>query len=418
MKIAGIDIGTTSVCGIVLDTETGEVLKSVTENSDAFISECRPYEKIQSVDKILDKAMGILHGFESMDIDAIGVTGQMHGIVYTDTDGNAVSPLYTWQDERGNESYKDSTYAEYLGSSSGYGADTDFYNRVNNIRPKNAVNYCTIQDYLVMKLCSLKTPVIHNTDYASFGAGVEDNDAMVTEDFAVAGNYGNIPVAVAIGDNQASVLSTLTEGGVLVNVGTGSQVSVISHKQITADNVESRPYFEGKYLSVGAALCGGRAYSILKNFYSKVFSYNSDIDDAEIYAIMDKMLCKDERPLNADTRFAGTRTDKSVTGSVIGITEENFTPEALTAGIIRGMSKELFDMYNAMGSHASHLVGSGNGIRKNLHLVKVAEEMFGHKMKIPCHVEEAAYGAALYAGVSVGIFKSLKEAQKLIKYII
>ena len=36
------------------------------------------------------------------DIERIGVTGQMHGILYLDGEGNAVSPLYTWQDARGD----------------------------------------------------------------------------------------------------------------------------------------------------------------------------------------------------------------------------------------------------------------------------------------------------------------------------
>ena len=41
----------------------------------------------------------------------------MHGILYADENGAAVSPLYTWQDERGNLEYKDgATYAEYLNS--------------------------------------------------------------------------------------------------------------------------------------------------------------------------------------------------------------------------------------------------------------------------------------------------------------
>lgn len=35
-------------------------------------------------------------------METIGLTGQMHGILYIDEDGNCVSPLYTWQDGRGN----------------------------------------------------------------------------------------------------------------------------------------------------------------------------------------------------------------------------------------------------------------------------------------------------------------------------
>lgn len=99
MKAIGIDIGTTSVCGILIDAATGCVEKSVTKNSNAFIPGCAEWEKIQSVDKIMTAATDILESLMtgSDDVGIIGVTGQMHGIVYTDKDGNAVSPLYTWQ---------------------------------------------------------------------------------------------------------------------------------------------------------------------------------------------------------------------------------------------------------------------------------------------------------------------------------
>ena len=417
MKIAGIDIGTTSICGIVLDTQSGKIVKSVTQNSNAFIKDCKAFEKLQSVDIIIEKAIAIMDSFLEDGIDAIGVTGQMHGIVYVDSLGNHLSPLYTWQDERGNEPYGDTTYAKYLQSASGYGKVTDFYNREKGIRPQDAVAYCTIHDYFVMKLCSLKTPLIHDTNYASFGKDITHNDAEVTSGFALAGTYKGIPVSVAIGDNQASVFSTLAnEDSVLVNFGTGSQVSVISPREVTAENVETRPYFDGKYLVVGAALCGGRAYSMLKDFYAKVFSYIMPLEDDGVYEIMNKMLSKNASPIDADTRFAGTRRDQSITGSFGGITEQNFTPEALTAGVLKGMSQELYDMYINMNISAKGLVGSGNGIRKNKALVKTVEEMFGHKMLIPCHVEEAACGAALYAGVSSGIFKNSTEAHKLVRY--
>ena len=44
----------------------------------------------------------------------------MHGIVYIDGHGNALSPLITWQDGRGDLSYRDGlTYAEHLSKASG-----------------------------------------------------------------------------------------------------------------------------------------------------------------------------------------------------------------------------------------------------------------------------------------------------------
>lgn len=240
MKAIGIDIGTTSVCGVLIDAATGGVEKSVTKNSAAFIEGCAEWEKIQSVDKIMTAATETLESLiaGSGDVGVIGATGQMHGIVYTDKDGNAVSPLYTWQDGRGNLPYKDTTYAKYLNSFSGYGNVTDFYNAENGIKPESAVSYCTIHDYFVMRLCGLKKPIIHTSDAASFGCYDLKNNrfnyacaAELTGDYRIAGEYKGIPVSVAIGDNQASVFSTLTdEDDVLVNIGTGSQISVISDK--------------------------------------------------------------------------------------------------------------------------------------------------------------------------------------------
>lgn len=72
------------------------------------------------------------------DIKGIGLSGQMHGILYVDAEGLAVSPLYTWQDMRGSLLYKDGiSYAAYLSGqtgfplSTGFGLVTHYYNKVN-----------------------------------------------------------------------------------------------------------------------------------------------------------------------------------------------------------------------------------------------------------------------------------------------
>ncbi len=425
MKAIGIDIGTTSVCGVLIDTQTGEIFASESKNSNAFLEGCAPWEKIQSVEKIINTANEILAKLIDTDIAVIGVTGQMHGIVYFDSLGKAVSPLYTWQDKRGDLPYKNTTYAKYLNSFSGYGNVIDFYNRENGIIPANSVGYCTISDYLVMQLCKLQTPLIHTSNAASLGCfNLTENrinydcNVNITADYCVAGEYNGIPVSVAIGDNQASVFSTLAiENNILLNVGTGSQVSVISNNPIVAENIETRPYFDGKYLLVGAALCGGRAYSLLKDFYSDILNYSGNIDDNSVYEIMNKMIGGiDKSTLTVDTRFAGTRSNKELCGSISGITTENFNPAQLTFALLEGMAAELYAMYKAMNVNKNGIVGSGNGLRRNKALVNVFEHTFGTKMIIPNHFEEAATGAALFGLVSCGIYKNAKDAQRLIKY--
>lgn len=426
MYAIGIDIGTTSICGVVLDTDQGKVVESRTEMSNAFIETENPWEKIQDTDKVISLAVEILESFAAYPAAVIGLTGQMHGIVYVDGQGKAVSPLYTWQDGRGNLPYRDTTYAGFLGSCSGYGNVTDFYNRENHIRPAEAAAYCTIMDYLAMVLCGRKTPLIHTTNAASLGCfdlqkkrflcGFE---GQVCDSFELVGCYRGIPVSVAIGDNQASVFSTLAdEGDILLNVGTGSQVSIVSDRIRTGENIETRPYFDGKYLVVGAALCGGRAYGLLKDFYG-AFLQAAGIRDVDVYEVMNRLLKEKNsfgRKLSVDTRFAGIRQNPRQCGQISGITAENFTPANITFGFLEGMMEELHAMYEQMGEKKKDLVGSGNGIRKNAALVEIAKQRFGGSLKIPVHTEEAACGAAMFGLVACRAFQTAKEVQKLIRY--
>ena len=85
-----------------------------------------------------------------------------------------------------------------------------------------------------------------------------------------------------------------------------------------------------------------------------------------------------------------------------GIGVENFHPGALTVGVICGILNELHEQYEQMcqltGKKATRLTGSGNGIRRNSLMRRLAEEMFKMPMEIPEYEEEAAYGAALTAG--------------------
>ena len=424
MYAIGIDIGTTSICGIVLDVASGKVIKSRTETSNAFIPTVNEWEKIQNAEKIIEIALKILESFVDYPAAVIGLTGQMHGIVYVNDEGKAASPLYTWQDARGNLPYKDSTYADYLGSCSGYGNITDFYNRLNGIRPKEAVTYCTIMDYLAMVLCGLKKPYMHVTNAASLGCFdlktnkfSYDIDARISNGFDIVGTYQGVPVSVAIGDNQASVFSTLAdEKKLLINVGTGSQISIISNDIKSGKNIETRPYFDGKYLIVGAALCGGRAYSILKDFYTD-FLQSAGVDCRDVYAVMNLLIeGKKENTLEVDTRFVGTRQNPEIRGQIKGVTVDNFTPANLTYGFLEGMTKELYTMYEEMGERKVDLIGSGNGIRKNEALVRIAERKFEGVLRIPAHTEEAAYGAALFGLVACGTYESAEQVQRLIKY--
>ncbi len=190
----------------------------------------------------------------------------------------------------------------------------------------------------------------------------------------------------------------------------------VSDRVITGENIEARPYVEGKYLVVGAALCGGRAYSMIKDFYKEIIQAAGG-DTSDVYGIMAQMMQgKSAATLKVDTRFAGTRTEPLRKGSISGIDAEHFTPGELALGVLEGMVNELYGLYQNMGVQRIGIVGSGNAIRRNQKLVEIIEAQFAENLKIPVHEEEAAYGVALFALVACGKFKNAAEAQKLIHY--
>ena len=94
----GIDIGTTTICVLAID-DGGNILSTKTVPNDVFL-ESKPYESIQNPERISEIVFSLLGELE--DIQSIGITGQMHGVLYIDENGNAVSNLATWQDSRGD----------------------------------------------------------------------------------------------------------------------------------------------------------------------------------------------------------------------------------------------------------------------------------------------------------------------------
>ncbi len=448
MKILGIDIGTTTVTALLLDTDTKSVVKSCTLKNDSFI-EGKSFEKLQNPQKIVETVKSAVKEviFDAYP-DAIGITGQMHGILYLDKDNKPCSPLMIWQDERGNKNYSDSeTYAEYLTrttgikAASGFGLTTHFYNLKNSLVPEDAVLLSTIHDYLGALLTDTK-PVTHSSDGASLGFfDLEelcfDRKALeiagINEDFlprVISGTEcigttkcdflpEGIPVAVAIGDNQASFLGSVAdpENSVLVNVGTGSQVSFMTNEVVTPRLGEIRPLTEDKYIFVGASLCGGRAYAILKRFFSMCADFLGGSDD-DLYTKMDALAQtarNADNPLFVNCEFCGTREDPDSRGSVEDISADNFTPANLIYGVLDGVANELHDMYeqamfSLVFSH-ENLICSGNGLRKSDLWRKIFEDHFSMSAELPLHSEEAAVGACVFSCAASGIFKDIKASQ-------
>ncbi len=429
MKTLGLDIGTTTISAAVYDQTLG-VIASRTVKNESFLPG-QAWERIQDPGIIYAAALESVTRIREQhpDICAMGLTGQMHGILYLDAQGDPVSPLYTWQDGRGNLPWDETrSWAAHLSSltgyplATGYGLVTHFYNLRNGLVPDKAVTLCTIHDYLAMKFSGRTAPLLEATDAASLGlfdgpggcfdaaalekAGIDAAflPQMVKAPYLGTGMLG-IPVFAGIGDNQASFLGAT--GGrtdvLLVNMGTGGQISVYSPRYLHTPHLETRPFPDGGWLLVGASLCGGRSYALLEAFFRQTVAMVTGSDDS-VYDAMTRLLETSPRPENIPrivTHFQGTRSDPSQRAVISGLGADSFTPLHFLYGIMQGMADELYGMYKSYldlgGISPGVMIGSGNGLRRNPHLCRILEDTFRCRLVLSENDEEAACGAAIYA---------------------
>ena len=454
--VAGIDIGTTTI-SLVLLGEGGELLGSRTLEH-GFLPGAGPDERLQDPEEIFalaEKGLRELcepHG-GLCALGAIGMTGQMHGMLYHDREGRALSPLFTWQDGRGDrllpEGYSSTQFLKETigGVSTGYALSTHLYLQRTGAVPEGAAGMATISDYVAMRLCRIRSVPVSADMGASWGCFDGKRKDFRHQELRAAGvnirllpgvslGHGpvgttpeGVPVMLSMGDNQASVIGSVQDlsSSVLLNIGTGSQISMACPGYVPAEgSIELRPLTEHYNLLAGSGLCGGRAYAMLESFYRSVPG-NEGRDQGSLYAQMEsqaeRFLAEQGREAAWQIRptFSGTRDDPAQLGLVKGLSVSNFTPGALTAGMLLGILGELKSYYDQMcrlsRREASLLVGSGNGIRKNPLMRSLAEEMFGLKLSIPAWEEEAACGAALSAMAETGLCSSLAEAQGKIRYL-
>ena len=452
MNILGIDIGTTTITALLLNEDNGRLVDKVTLKNDSFISNEFHFARLQDPEVILDIVIeAVTKITDGSDISAIGVTGQMHGILYLDENNAPASSLFTWQDLRGNEKFENGmTYAEYLTettnykAATGFGLTTHFYNLKNRLIPKRAKRISTIHDYVVSHLTN-GVPVTHSSDAASLGfydlrhhqfdnvalleAGIDPEILpKVIKNTRIAGTTSceflpdGIPVAVAIGDNQASFIGSMInpDKSILVNVGTGSQISFITTSLKATDSGEARPLTDDEYIFVCSSLCGGRSYQILKNFFGSCIDFLGGTED-DIYKKMDELsedIYNLKDPLKINCEFAGTRAHPEKRGSIKNISTENFTPTHLICGFLSGVADELKMLFEESRSHIAFnprvLIGSGNGLRKSEVWRNIFANEFDLDLVLPKHSEEAAVGACIFAATANGKYRNIREAQKIL----
>jgi len=437
--LLGIDIGTTKVAAVVIDT-AGHVYACVSKRHQADLpspggrSEQDPVVLLAVARAcVLELPAGLRAA-----VRAVGVTGQMHGIVLMDAAGQPVSPLITWQDQRCLEGDFLSRVTDRTGHvlRTGFGLATLALLAEHGDVPSAARSCATISNLLAAQLCGLSRGMIDPTDAAAWGLydlapmtwdgkaveslGIDIGmlpdlapcgaaTGEVTTDAAKPwGLPAGTPVAAGIGDNQASLLATLDdcEHQLALTIGTGAQVSAVmprgfrSGKPAADCPYEYRPYPGERLAIVAASLSGGVAWAWLAR---TVLSWQQDlgqsvIDESVVYARLNELGAQAEDGVLFEPLFAGERHSPTRRATISNIDSDNFGLGSVARSLARGIVRNLKSMLPPEAfAERREVVGSGNALRRNPLLAEMVREQFEIPLRLGRDREEAAVGAALNA---------------------
>jgi len=429
------------------DVGRGESIVVRSAANDAEVSGLPSGWHEQAPDRILELATELVRMVVSEAahcpgrICGLGITGQMHGLLLVDGNGQPLTNLITWRDQRtaADVPGPDSTGAcarTGCRLAAGYGGPTLRWLQANGI-VSDGVTALSIADFVVAAFTGrVATDPTHAASWGVFD--VPDNrwstatmDRLAvphtvlplvlptsmplarlrSEMTTATGLSPDVVVCSPVGDNQAGVYALTAGAGdtLVVNVGTGGQVSVPRPTFVYRPGLETRPMPFGGVILVGATLCAGWSYAYLQEFFRRtlVAFGVSTLTDDDIYEVMNRLSVSagsEAGELLADTRFNGTRLDPTVRGVLAGIDTANLTPANLCRSVLNGVAAELADLAGAAGlADVSRIIASGNAVQRNPALVDALADAFGRSCSVSDVQETAAVGAARAAAAGLGI---------------
>lgn len=453
--ILSLDLGTSKLCAAVVDSGTAELvaIRSCPNDSDVpgLPGDLHEQDPVRTWELCRDLMAQVLSDPAVADraVRAVGISGQMHGVLLVDRDLRPLTNLMSWRDRRTARADVPGGIAEsleLLGEGVqqrtgcqlgvGYGGATLRWLHANGQLPTGSMGL-TIAGYVAAMLTGI--PSIEETHAASWGVfdltrgewdsecverlgippealpevrrSAEPLGAMRSNVRQTLGVSGTPVVCSPVGDAQASIVGAagFATDAVVLNLGTGGQVSVLRPDYAYNDELDAWPMPFGPFALLGAALCGGWPYAYLRRFFQSIAREvcGVEMSDAEVYERMNA-LAASATPgadgLVVDTRFSGTRKDENVRGAISGIDTTNLTPANLSLAVLEGTVRELRSMWRASGvTGASRLVASGNAVRMNPVLRSVIDRAFGMPCFMSAVPEEAARGAGYAAAVGAGI---------------
>ncbi|KAG8008261.1 Sedoheptulokinase [Nibea albiflora] len=449
--ILGIDVGTTSVKAVLLETGSKAVAASHALPTSSDIDDNSGIKaKEQHTGRIIDtlnRCISLLPADKLKHVSSIGLSGQMHGVLFWKAQGGCdwsngdfftagdTSQLITWQDGRCSSDFLSSLPApdSHLSVATGFGCATIFWYMRH--RPDFLEDFTvagTIQDYVVSMLCGLGGCVMTPQNAASWGFFNTSSNQWNTDILKGAGfplhllphcvpsgglagqtcsDWHGIPagtpVGAALGDFQCSVYSCMSaRTDAVLNISTSAQLTFAMPADFKppnspqpASSISYFPYFKDSYLAVAASLNGG---NVLATFVEMLSAWmkelGAELSDSCLYEKMIRgALNQETTDLRVSPTILGERHNPLCLGQVNNISPTNLSLGHVTRAMCRGVLDNITSMMPAerlQQAGVSRIVGTGSAIARNQVLRQEVEKAFPQPVVYGQNADSAV-GAAM-----------------------
>ena len=451
-KYIGIDLGTSSVKILLVDTE-GQIIKTVSREYPIFYPQSGWSEQnpIDWYNASIDGLKELLSGVDTDTVKGISFGGQMHGLVILDENDEVIRPAILWNDGR---TAKETSYLnEVIGQDNlmDYTANIAFAGftapKILWVKENEPENFARIKkimlpkDYLAYRLsgvfatdysdasgmllldvknrcwsekmceiCSIKTDTLP-TLFESY-----EKIGTLLPTIANELNLGEITIAIGAGDNAGAAIGTGISKSGACNVSLGTSGTVFISQDNFVENecgaLHNFCHANGKYHLMGCILSAASCNKwwveeILGSgdFRAEENGLLSLVGENDVYFL--PYLMGERTPHN----------DVDAKGAFIGM-RPSTTRKEMTLAVLEGVAYALRDSLELAKSSGCKIEATkvcGGGAKSEVWR-KILANVFGIPVIRPLIEEGPAYGGAILAMVADGAYKNVEEAtDKLVK---
>ncbi len=429
MKIIGIDLGSTSIKGGVLNTATAQIEHVARRSFPAPIGnlprghfEVEPQRVIAETDAVLDELLA-----HAPDARAVMLCSQMHGMILTDDQLNPLTNVLTWQDQRAHEPMPNTStsYIESLMAQLTPAEKRALGHDVWAERPLAMLYWLAQRGELPQHAHFLSLPDFVNARWSGRVVGTDVTIAAasalydvtrgmwahdICRKFGLAQmqfpqivsrtepigecvrNGRRLKIYAPIGDQQCALVGAdLAAGELSLNVSTGAQVSMLSERA-QFGSYQTRPFADERWLLTIIHLPAGRALNALVRLLTELATRDG-VTLQNVWGNIERAASAiSVNDLHIDLSvFSGALGQR---GAITNMREDNLTLGHIFHAAFAQMAQNFLHAACAIDPSQSwqRVVLSGGLVRQSPTLMRLIEARFGCPIRVAEGGEDSLEG--------------------------